>query len=319
MKAIVLSGGGVKGAFQIGVLRTLLDNNPNLEYDLYSGTSVGALNSTKLASGVFSEKLAELEDIWLNKVKGNGSVWSHHLWRYILIGIWVILFFMAAAFLSFIFSAPKWVTILFGLLTIASFYIPYYSLTHTHSIYTTDPLRKLIQKNIDLQSVKTSGKGLRIGAVSFTTGEYRVVDEQTDDLIDWIMASSAFPVFFPRVPILGQYWTDGGVTDIAPLSSVIEAGATEIDIILASPTNAGYYYGLPGITKQFMRDIDIMSSEILRNDLEARCAAHKGKIKIRVFEPEVALTSNALDFDPNKIKRMYNEGKRIAEKMLNSD
>lgn len=314
MKALVLSGGGVKGAFQVGVLRGLLDHNPELDYDIYAGSSVGALNSSQCACAPLKDSLPKLEDVWLNQVKGNQSIWKHHLWYYILIGIGIILLFTIGGFFSFILSAPKWVTILFALFALISFYIPYYSLNHTHSIYTTDPLRKLIESNLDVEKLRKSGKQLRVGAVSFTTGEYRAATEDAEDIVSWIMASSAFPVFFPPVPIVGHYWTDGGVMNIVPLNDVIEAGATEIDIILASPANAGFYYGLPGIFSQMMRNIDIMSSEVQRNDLQAKI---NGKnVKIRIFKPAMQLTSNSLNFDPKRIKNMYQEGRRVAENSL---
>jgi len=63
MKALVLSGGGSAGAFQVGVLRYLVDNE-NVEYDIHTGISVGALNSALLASGTMKETLPLLENIW---------------------------------------------------------------------------------------------------------------------------------------------------------------------------------------------------------------------------------------------------------------
>lgn len=316
MKACVLSGGGAKGVFQAGILRTLLDSNPDLDYDIFAGISVGALNAAKLSEGPLNKTLPELEEIWLEKVKGNGSVWNHHLWRYILLSIIIILLFMAAGFISFILTAPKWLTIIFAILTLASFYIPYHVLMHTHSIYTTEPLQKLIEKNINLDNIRTSGKKLFVGAVSFTSGNVKIVDESVENLVDWIIASSAFPVFFPPVLINGEYWTDGGLTDITPLSTVIKAGATEIDVILASPINTGYFNGLPGILKQLLRNIDIMSTEILRNDLEVNCKVYEKDVKIRIFKPDTQLTSNSLNFDPERLHRMYNEGKRIAREAI---
>lgn len=316
MRACVLSGGGSKGVFQAGILRTLLDQNSQYDYDIYAGISVGALNAAKLSEGPLNKTLPELEEIWLEKVKGNGSVWNHHLWRYILLSIIVILLFMAAGFISFILTAPKWLTIIFAILTLASFYIPYHVLMNTHSIYTTEPLRKLIEKNINLDNIRISGKKLFVGAVSFTSGNVKIVDENVDNLIDWVIASSAFPVFFPPVQINGEYWTDGGLTDITPLATVIKAGATEIDVILASPINTGYFNGLPGILKQILRNIDIMSTEILRNDLEVNCRIYEKNVRIRIFKPDVQLTSNSLNFDPERLHRMYGEGKRIAKEAI---
>ncbi|HJZ23527.1 MAG TPA: DUF6363 domain-containing protein, partial [Candidatus Babeliales bacterium] len=71
-----------------------------------------------------------------------------------------------------------------------------------------------------------------------------------------------------------------------------------------------------GILKQLMRNMDIMSSEILRNDLETRCNEAENHVKIRVFMPDKELTSNSLNFDPEKLRHMYEEGRRIAARMI---
>lgn len=318
MRALVLSGGGVKGAFQLGVLRELLNNNPELDYDVYTGISVGALNASLLASDKLSTTLPELENTWFEKVKGNHSIWKHHLWKYILSAICIILFFVILAFLTFIFSAPKLLTIILGCLALGSFYIPYYALMNTHSIYNNDPLRKLVSENLDIDGLRNNGRKLRIGAVSFETGEYRVADEMNPKLLNWIMASSSFPVFFPMEEIEGQHWTDGGVSNIAPLQDALDLGVTEIDIILASPIDVGEAGELLGIPGEMMRIIDIMSSEILRNDIRLKCSLAGIDLKIRVFVPEAQLTSNSLNFDLEGIQRMYQEGRKIAKMVLKS-
>ena len=314
MKALVLSGGGSRGSFQAGVIKELLADNIDLDYDIYAGVSVGALNAVMLSTGSLKESYPVLEDIWLNEVDGSSSVWKHHLWNYILYGIIFIVFFVVLAFLSFIFSAPKLLTIFIVLIALAGLYIPYYSLNNAHSIYTTDPLRDLIDESFDIDKLKNSGKLLRIGAVNFNTGKYGICTEKDDNVIDWVMASSSYPIFFPMQKINGEYWTDGGITEIAPLTDAIELGATEIDVILSSPIEPSYYDGLPGLPAQFMRDIDVLGSETLRNDLEARCKG--SNIKIRIFVPESSLTEHSLSFDPDRIKKMFEEGRKIGKKVL---
>ena len=87
-------------------------------------------------------------------------------------------------------------------------------------------------------------------------------------------------------------------------------GAEEIDVILASPVPPGIERSVPGILEQVMRVLDIMSSEILKDDLEAMNDTF-GKVKIRLFMPEESLTSNSLDFTPEKLKIMYDKGKQV--------
>lgn len=66
-RALVLSGGGSRGAYQVGVLKALLKLNLIKEYDMFCGVSVGALNSSFLGTYEnFAEGVSDLEKIWLN-------------------------------------------------------------------------------------------------------------------------------------------------------------------------------------------------------------------------------------------------------------
>lgn len=311
MKILVLSGGGTKGAFQAGVLRELLEEEPQLDYDGFVGISVGALNSAFLATGNLPQTLPELERIWLEDIKGNNSVWTHLLWYRMLIGICIIIFFTLIAFISFVLTAPKLLTLFLGLLTVTSFYIPYYFLMHVEAVYDTAPLRKLVDDHLQVDLLKKSGKLLRVGTVCVETGQYQTATEKDDDIKDWVMASAAFPVFFPRVKINNLTWTDGGVINISPLQDALGLQPTEIDVILASPIQTEEDDQVGSLPSQLMRVLDIMSSEILKNDLYAKCSK-RGDIKIRVFMPEKSFGVSSLTFDPIKIRAMYETGREMV-------
>ena len=79
--ALVLSGGGAKGDFQIGALRFLYDQG--VRPDILCGTSVGAINATKLAEGEgeLRQGLAGLEAIW-KSLRQNGDMYSEETWLY---------------------------------------------------------------------------------------------------------------------------------------------------------------------------------------------------------------------------------------------
>lgn len=305
MKALILSGGASKGSFQIGVLRYLLDKE-NIDYDIYGGTSVGSLNAAILASGPLSETLPKTEKIWLEDIKGNHSVWLHHLWWYILFGISLIVFFIICAFISFIFDANKLITIAFICLSILSLYAPYYSFKRTKSLYKTNPLQSILDKNINVSKLKNSGKKLRVCTTSYETGYYKYGKETDDNIIDFIMASSAFPVFFPMVEIENELFIDGGVLNISTLYEIMKLGATHIDIILTSPSNTSSFLKR-GLLHQFERTIDLMSAESLINNITI-CKAHNN---IRIFMPRDNFNISSLNFDPVKIKEMYESGKNF--------
>lgn len=302
MKALVLGGGGSKCSAQLGCIRYLLDTE-NVDYDIYTGISGGALNASILSTGPLRETLPKLEKIWLEDIKGNHSVWTHHLWWYIISGISLIIFFVILALISFLFDFNKLITILFILLSLTSLYVPYYSLKNTKSIYKTESLRDLITKNLDIDKLKNSNKKLSIGSICYETGEYKNVNGDNDKIIDWIMASSAFPLFFPMVEIDGKHWTDPGIVNVATLYDAIALGATEIDIIICNSLNPGEQNKL-GLPRQFERTLDLMSAEILGNDL----IICKSYANIRIFMPSKSLGNTSLNFDPEKIKKMFDIG-----------
>lgn len=305
MRALILSGGASKGSFQIGVLRHLLEKE-NIDYDIYGGTSVGSLNAAILASGPLSETLPKAEKIWLEDIKGNHSVWLHHLWWYLLSGISVIIFFVICAFISFIFDADKIITIGLFSLSIISLYLPYYSLKRTKSLYKTTPLRSILDENIDVNKLRSSGKKLRVCSISYETGYYNHGKESDYNIIDWVMASSAFPIFFPMVKIGDENFIDGGVLNITTLYEIMKLGATHIDIILTSPTNTTSFFK-KGLLHQFERTLDLIWAESLTNDITI-CKAHDN---IRVFMPKENFNISSLKFDPEKIAEIYNSGRNF--------
>ena len=70
MKALILSGGGARGAYQVGVLKAVAElaqkNKIKCPFQIYTGVSAGAINATYLAAGAedFSLSVRELERMW---------------------------------------------------------------------------------------------------------------------------------------------------------------------------------------------------------------------------------------------------------------
>lgn len=319
MRALVLSGGGVKGAFEVGVLRKLLDEE-KVDYDIYCGVSVGALNASFLATGPLSETLPELEKVWFG-IKGNHSIWKHNLFKKLIYAGILISSLFLLSFFSFIFNYHKLITITLFVCGILSFYSIYIIFNKTKSVYLNSPLKKLVYDGLNIKKLQNSGKKLRVGAFAYEIAEYQDGKTEYPNIKDWVIASSAFPIFFPMEKIGKYNYTDGGVTDIAPLRDAIEAGANKIDIILASPTFDNKVDGVPGILTQALRIIDCMSTAILLDDLKAVQRTNKyiasgqitdkKMIETRLFMPKKNLIENSLNFSPIEIKRMYEEGRNV--------
>jgi len=151
-RALVLSGGGSKGAFEVGVLQRLMGDE-QIDYDLLCGTSVGAINAAYLAQTLLGqprEAAVKLRALWdtVNTEK------VHKRW--------------------FPFGNAQ------------AFFKP--------SVYDSEPLHKWIRAGLNVGAVRASGRRLRIVSVSLGTGETFIANEQTPDLPEWVIASSAFPV-----------------------------------------------------------------------------------------------------------------------------
>jgi len=276
-RALVLSGGGSKGAFEVGVLQRLM-REQELDYDLLCGTSVGAINAAYLAQtplGQPREAAARLRALW--DTVSTDKV--HKSW--------------------------------FPLGRISAFFKP--------SVYDSSPLQAWIRAGLDAAAVRTSRRRLRIVSVAYGTGEPFVADEQTPDLAEWVIASSAFPVMLTPASIRGDLWTDGGLRTVTPLGEAIRAGADVIDVILCSDPFAASPMDVRGahaIPQLLLRSIDILNGEVSRADL--RIAGLKNdlselrpeyrKVQIRLFQPTAPLPFDSLDFTPANLRQMMAAG-----------
>lgn len=189
------------------------------------------------------------------------------------------------------------------------------------ALYDARPLRRLIRENLDVQRVRTSGHKLRIGTVSLTVGEYDVFTEHDPDLAEIVYSSAAFPVAFPPGRFRNQWWADGGVKSVTPIQAAIEAGATEIDVVMTSPPESEPKFERdPEAIDVALRSIELMGDRIIELDVKmarlynrligAGGAPEKKHITMRVIRPESVLLHNSLHFDPDDAERLQMQGYR---------
>jgi len=272
MRALVLAGGGNKGAYQAGVIRYLLRER-GVRYDLYCGVSAGALNAAYLAqfaSGTEHIAADTLSNIWAeldqSKIYQKWWPWGEF--------------------------AALWKT----------------------SLYDASPLRRLVSRLIVPERAQISGKMLRIGAVSLNTGAYKVFGEAYSDLVSAVMASSAFPGVFPPVQLGDDLFTDGGVREQTPLNAATSVGATEVDVILCSPESGSVPLVNPTAIQVALRSLEILTDEILSNDLRlsSQKGAPKSAIRTRVIRPRFPLSANPLDFSNETLRHLVKLGSEDA-------
>jgi NTE family protein len=285
MKALVCSGGSVKGSHSCGVIQYLL-GDLQTKYEILAGCSVGAINCGFLSlfpEGQEKEAALNMKNWWLKL--DNSKIMTR--WK------------------------P------FGRL-----HAPW-----RKSFYDSSPLQDLIRSNITIEKVRASGKKVVVGAVSLNSGKYTLFNQDDDDFIDAILASSAFPAILSPIKMRGQLWMDGGIKTLSPISAAIHMGATEIDVITTSPAvRVKKFIDDPSILDIFKRAFDLSTDKILSNDIDIAIMhnelaktgiSYKKIIKLRIFRPKQNLIEDTFDFDPKKIREMIELGYNDAKEQYN--
>jgi len=284
-RALVLSGGGSKGAYSVGVIKALLEDGR--KYDVIAGVSVGALLGSFLAMqspDKQNENFHILEDVWRG-IKNDKAIYKN----------W------APGFLTYVWGMWK------------------------GGIYNMRPMRNILAKNVCIKSLNQTGVDFHIGAVSLQTGAYKSVhitgDMDNDKAIDWIWASTIFPILFPGVKIDGEQWVDGGVRNVIPIKDVLTAhpDVTHIDAVLTSPRN-GY---VPVEEKQYksilqvaVRGAEIISDEVYASDLQGY--TKETNPELTIYDPSEQVNDASFTFDGEEIAKLidlgYNDTKYKLEK-----
>ncbi len=226
---LILTGGGARAAYQVGVLKAiaeLLPRRTENPFPIICGTSAGAFNAVTLAVYAQSFRLGAqyLEKMWKNFS-------AHDIYRADALGVFV--------------NTVRW---LFGLLLNG---LGINKLNHV-SLLDSSPLAQLldrampsekIQENIDAGALHA----LSISASGYGTGQSVNFFQSVQGIQPWqrarrlgvatnieakhILASSAIPFIFPAVKINREYFGDGSMRQIAPVSPALHLGATRILVI----------------------------------------------------------------------------------------
>jgi NTE family protein len=223
---LVLTGGGARGAYQVGVLKWIARNYPDLHFPILTGVSAGAVSTAALAAapGSFTQAVEGLEQLWR-------GLHAEHVFR------------VDPRTLSR--NALSWAV---RLVSGGAHGAP-----QVRGMLDTQPLRELLEEvlapvdgeitAIDYNVARGTLKAVSIMTTSYTTGQtvifLRGADitpwtrpQQRTELapitIDTIMASTALPIFFPAVQIGSEWYGDGGIRLAAPLSPSLHLGADRI-------------------------------------------------------------------------------------------
>ncbi len=223
--ALVLSGGGARGAYQVGALRglhELLSGPPSLPFPILVGASAGSITNAFLGAYAadFPTAVRKLVDFW-------GRLRPEEVFRTDTRTLTRVGLSWAAEL-----SLGNWI-----------------GTGHGRSLLVNDPLGRLLRERLDMAALRQSiERGLLHGfaltttsyhtglAVTFFDGVAAIepwvrstrVGIRQHLTIDHVMASSSIPFFFPAVSIGGTYYADGCIRLTAPLSPAIHMGADRV-------------------------------------------------------------------------------------------
>ena len=288
-RALVLSGGGSKGSWQVGACKHLIADK-GYWFDVISGVSVGAVNGTTLAHAQDQEDLrSHLERLrcWWFGVSGNHNIYRRRRFSVFRLGRSGGLFDV------------------------------------------TPLRDEVVARQIDPQQVAASPILLRIGYLDLRSARFRTACNDHPHLRHAVLASCALPLLFPPVRLPGskEIGVDGGLRALIPLEGALRVVSDlppddeppEIWAVLVQcPRKAR----LPVMVRKCLRSAFPKAAFSLQEERQQRSMRtfridsevfkpHRF-VRVRVLHPDANLGGSVLDFDPAKIQAWYEDGLRTA-------
>jgi NTE family protein len=223
--ALALSGGGARGAYQVGALRALAELFPDQRqtpFPILVGASAGAITSSFLAAraNAFPHGVARLVDFW-SHIRPED-----------------------------VFRTDAQTLAKGGLKWVADLSLGGWIGRHREkSLLRSDPLQTVLEARLDMDAVREHIERGTLHGIALTATDYRTnlavtffdgapeiapwtrstrLGDRQRLTIDHVMASSAIPIFFPAIRIGERYYADGCLRSMAPLSPAIHLGADRI-------------------------------------------------------------------------------------------
>lgn len=306
-KALVLSGGSIKGAYEAGALKAIFENGYKPDY-IY-GISVGNLNSTFITHEAAKQFLAtstvdwvkvgeELWDFWSTEIDEPKKLVKKKCNLLLLLSLnWGLIF------------------------------------KKFDSILDTTPLQKLVKKRIDPDVIKQAPVKLHVGAVNIYNGEILYVEPTHPDFLDYVVASTAIPIMMPVKMVNNIPYLDGGLRDVAPFGQAINEGADEIiGVCCQSEKLDDVPFNHRDLVVLVDRVMDIEVTEMINNDIKiidkinSLIKEHPGNhgslhakyklINSIVIRPEQQLYINIESFKQADIINLMNKGYEDAKAKL---
>jgi NTE family protein len=261
--ALVLTGGGARAAYQVGVLAALAQQAPGVEFPILTGASAGAINTAFLAShpGPLSKAIASLKEQWA------------HLTADMIYG---------PRAPTLIRSTARWLE----QIALGRRDQP----TSSRGLFDTRPLRAFLERAIDFGGIDANIsrgrlRALALTATSYGSGQTITFVQGTPDVSMWerahrmgvrarisldhLMASAAIPLVFPAVQLADGFYGDGSVRQTFPLSPAIHLGARRILAIGTRPNLSPPLPGGPSTYPSVAQSLGLLLDSVFMDHLDA--------------------------------------------------
>jgi len=289
MKALVISGGGSKGAFAGGVAQYLIQELKR-DYQLYIGTSTGSLLVSHLAlndiekiktvyTNVNNDSIFNVCPFTVKKKHGTQNIGINHI--NVLIN-----FFRGSKTFGESYNLKKLIK---------------NTLTEEEFVFL---------KNGPMDIVVT------VSNISVNQVEYKSLNDFSyEEFVDWIWISCNYTPFMSLVKKNGCEYADGGLGNMVPIEEAIARGATEVDAIILQ-TEISQFNRMPSrnafslLTNMFAFMLDRIESQNIK--IGKYVATHNNAI-INFYYAPIVLTTNSLIFEKDKMTKWWQSGYDFAK------
>ena len=289
MKALVISGGGSKGAFAGGVAHYLIEEAKK-EYDILVGTSTGSLLISHLGLG----KIDKIRSIYSSV--NQESIFNN------------CPFVIKKKHGSDIISMNHW--------NIVKNFI-----RGRKTFGESENLRELIRESITLKEFEELKNGpkdivVTVSNLSLNQVEYKSINDfNYDEFCDWIWISSNYTPFMSLVRKNGCEYADGGLGSLVPIEEAIKRGATEVDVVVLR-TEVSYYNRMPSrnpfelLTSMMAFVLDRIENQNIRI---GKLVANQQDAIVNFYYTPTVLTTNSLIFNKEKMTLWWKKGYLYAK------
>ncbi|MEP3836380.1 MAG: patatin-like phospholipase family protein [Algibacter sp.] len=289
MKALVISGGGSKGAYAGGVAEYLIKEEGR-NYDMFLGTSTGSLLIPHLAAG----KIDKIHKVFTNVNQKN--IFS--------VSPFIIRRKEGREYVSIDFLNSLWQFI-----------------KRKRTFGESKALRRYLKKHFTYEEFKAIKETkddvvVTVSNLSKNVVEYKSIkDFSYDEFCDWIWISCNYIPFMSLVKKGGFEYADGAFGCVVPIREAILRGATEIDAIILESESMAYNKVLGKNPFSLMLNLfGHLLDQVERSDiLIGKLAAKNKEVKLNLYYTPSKLTENSLVFNKKLMTKWWQQGYYYAK------